>query len=204
MRTHKTLVILLCLGLLGATGTVLAAHNDDHKAPDRSADAQERREAQKARVAELREARAAALAMFHENRTAAIEKYRADNDAVRENFLAEKKLVIEACRADKAADRPARDNATAANDTASSNETAASNTTAAERNATRDQRREANADHAKCVKDGLKPLIEEARAGHKQAREDFQAAMREARGHAMKHFMNERAKAHARHGAPQE
>lgn len=52
---------------------------------------------------------------------------------------------------------------------------------------------------AKCVRDGLKPLIEEARAAHKEARETFLERMKAARDHSMASFGKAKAAAHARH-----
>ncbi|HWH08429.1 MAG TPA: hypothetical protein VNX21_04455 [Candidatus Thermoplasmatota archaeon] len=55
---------------------------------------------------------------------------------------------------------------------------------------------------AKCVSDGLKPLIEKARADIAAAREAAQEALREARAAAVAKFHAEKAHVNARHGRP--
>lgn len=59
-------------------------------------------------------------------------------------------------------------------------------------------------DASKCIRDGLKPLAEKARAEHEAAREAFHDALREARQAAMGSFRAAKAHADARHGAPQD
>ena len=67
------------------------------------------------------------------------------------------------------------------------------------RAARNESRAEGNASAAsKCVRDGLKPLIEKARAEHKAALDAFHAALREARQHAMESFRSAKAHADAR------
>jgi hypothetical protein len=55
---------------------------------------------------------------------------------------------------------------------------------------------------AKCVKDGLKPLIEKARADMKAAREAAQQALVDLRASVLSTFQSEKAKADARYGKP--
>ena len=57
---------------------------------------------------------------------------------------------------------------------------------------------------SKCVRDGLKPLAEKARAEHEAAREAFLDALREARQAALDAFRAAKAHADARHGAPRD
>lgn len=60
--------------------------------------------------------------------------------------------------------------------------------------------------HAQCVKAGLKPLVEKARAEHQAAREAFLQALRDAREASLGKFRAAKAHADARHGpaAPQD
>ena len=51
---------------------------------------------------------------------------------------------------------------------------------------------------AKCVKDGLKPLIEQARADHKAAREALKASLLDARRDAISGFAAAKARVEAR------
>lgn len=71
----------------------------------------------------------------------------------------------------------------------------------AARNATSDDN---NSAFAKCVSDGLRPLIEKARAEHKAAREAFHDRLVDARRAAIAGFIHARADADARHGRPAE
>jgi hypothetical protein len=133
--------------------------------------AQERRDAAQERRAELQAARAAALEAFHENRTAAIEEFRAAHNATKASFLENKTRVLAECAALRNATTSDDENATGASD------------------------------HSKCVRDGLKPLIEQARAEHKEQRETFQERMREARQGALGQWMKESRAVNERHAA---
>ena len=66
----------------------------------------------------------------------------------------------------------------------------------AARNATADDN---NSAFAQCVRDGLKPLIEAARAAHADAREDCREALIAARENAKAAFAAARADARSRH-----
>jgi hypothetical protein len=189
MRNPTLLISVIAVTLLAAAaGTAFAqpggpgAGGDDrpakrgmgnHTADDNSTANHSRAEAMKARVAELREARAAALASFKENRTDALADYHAAHNATRASFLENKTRVLEACQAAKNASRA--DNSTRGNQTGAP-------------------------EHAKCVRDGLKPLIEKARAEHKEAREELQERLHGARKASIEAFRAAVRDADARHG----
>ncbi len=167
MRFQRTLTILLLVGFLAvAMGTALAQNDSS----SREAQAQERREAAKARYEALVAARHAAIDSFRENRSAIIDTYRADLNVTRDTFLADKAGVIEGCRAEHAD---------------------MSNATSEERDA-----------YAKCVRDGVKPLIEKARADNAASREKARASLLELRTEKIGEFRQARDNADARYGRP--
>lgn len=190
MRNHGLLTLLALVTLVAAAaGTALAGGPGDHSpARKRGDDARSQHDddgnhtaanksanhsAAKARHAELKAAREAALERFHENRTAALSAYHAAHNATKASFLENKTRVIEACQAAKNATRSA--NATRGNESG-------------------------QPAHAKCVQDGLKPLIEKARAEHQAAKDKLQERLKAARQAAMESFRAHRADADARHG----
>lgn len=58
-----------------------------------------------------------------------------------------------------------------------------------------------NSEYAKCVSDGLRPLIQQARAEHKAQRDAFHERMIEARQAAIEHFRAARASMRAADGS---
>ena len=68
----------------------------------------------------------------------------------------------------------------------------------AQRNETAD---DDNGEYAKCVSDGLRPLIQKARDEHRAHREAFVDRMLEARQDALQHFADARAAARANPGS---
>ena len=113
--------------------------------------AEERQQAARERRENLTAAREAVLDAFKANRSAILAEYHESLNATRASFLENKSLVLERCNQTRAAFT----NNSASNGTAP--------------------------DHAKCVQDGLQPLIEKARAEHKAAREEAQEKLREER-----------------------
>lgn len=141
---HRTLVLVVALGLVLGAATTALAQAGQGSAAERQQAAKERRE-------NLTAAREAILDAFRANRSAILEDYRESLNATRQSFLENKSLVLERC--DQTRQQSANNSG--------------SNGTAP--------------DHAKCVQDGLQPLIEKARAENRAAREEAQEKLREER-----------------------
>ncbi|HUR69432.1 MAG TPA: hypothetical protein VM370_09315 [Candidatus Thermoplasmatota archaeon] len=122
-----------------------------------------------------RSERAAAMAELREARNASIAEFKVNRSAALADFHA-------------------ANNATRASFL--ENKTLVIDGCRAQRNATEDDN---NSDYAKCVSDGLKPLIESARAAHKAAREAAQAKLEAARETAKAAFLARREAIRAQH-----
>lgn len=150
------------------------------------------------RHAELQAAREAALASFHENRSKAFDAYHAALNATRASFQENKTRVIEACRAEHPEGIADKDNLTRQND---ANETRHNETNdTSPRNETRGTDNDGRSAFGHCVRDGLKPLIEKARAQIRDAHEELRAALEAARDHAKASFASHRHEINAKHG----
>lgn len=178
MRNHRLiLTALVSVGFIaGVAGYALAQPNANANSNAGSHSGSKglgnmTAENRTAYLAEMKEARHAALASFQENRTAAHAAWNATMHAIRESYLENKTAVIESCR---------------------SNETKPADMA----NATKEEKQA----FAKCVRDGLRPLKAAARADIEEAREEFLAFVKAARGHSMQSFESKRQDAAHRHG----
>lgn len=87
---HRTLAIVLVLGLVLGAATTALAQAGQGAAAERQQAARERRE-------NLTAAREAILDAFRANRTAVLDAYHASLNATRASFLENKSLVLERC-----------------------------------------------------------------------------------------------------------
>lgn len=115
------------------------------------------------RMKALHEARNASLASFKENRSAAFAEYHTAFNATKASFMENKTRVLAECAAAR--------NATTGNATPGGD----GNNTGG------------------CVRDGMRPLIEQARAEHRAQKDALRERLLEARTNAMETFRQARA-----------
>ncbi len=225
MRSYgRTLALVLAIGMLvAAVPMAVAASHDGDGDARRSGDARPsaddgraRGEDAKLRHAELVEAKRATVEAYKAARADLIEDYRAELKDIRAWYMGEKKLVIEGCRAhddETATDADAAPDTTdASNATNSTDESAApSNETATDEshgNETAENDREAREKVSKedrlafahCVRDGLKPLKEEAREKIGDARDNAKMGLKAMILEHVKKFRSDKANVDAKYG----
>lgn len=121
--------------------------------------------AREERMSKLREARNESIRSFHENRSAAFADYHAAFNATKASFMENKTRVQAECAALR-------------------------NQTAGGANETDDN---ATANSGGCVREGLKPLIQQARAEHKAQKDALRERLMDAREAAKASFQAARA-----------
>ncbi len=131
--------------------------------------AEDRRAAQEARRDELKASRATILEQFKANRTTIIAEYHEALNATKVAFMAHKADVQASCNATRQQSTGNADNESGM------------------------------PEHAQCMREGLAPYIQEARASNQAARENARASLVEARAHGMSEWAKSLREANARH-----
>ncbi len=173
LRT-SILIVAVVVGFLAVPLTAMAASHDDRQAKDGRAHAESKR----ARHDELVAAKRAAVDAFKENRAQILDAYRDSFKAIRESYLENKTRIISECRG-KAAPSDADDSSGKS-----------------------EMSKEERLAWAHCVRDGLKPLKEAARADIKDARAEAKLGLKDLARAAVKKFHAEKMKVDKRQGDP--
>lgn len=159
--------------------------------------------AREERMAALHEARNESMRMFHENRTAAFMEYHVAFNETKASFLENKTRVKAECAALRNETAAAKDAMKAENETMDANHTDKNMTAGDHEGATgnktsKDERKLVAGEH--CVRDGMKPLIDQAHAEHKAQKDTLRESLHKAREDAKSHFHAKRDRAGPRSG----
>ncbi|HET6405823.1 MAG TPA: hypothetical protein VFH78_14360 [Candidatus Thermoplasmatota archaeon] len=163
MRTSRTLLALAAIGLLVAAAAPAIAQAPPPQTPGGGGGAAGQDAA--AKGAERQQAAQERVAALQAARQAILDGFKANRSAILSEYLATLNATRERFLAEKA------------NVLAACNETRAQSTNASET--------QEAPDHATCVSDGLRPLIEEARAANAAARELALSKLQEERAKGM-------------------